>query len=155
MSDKHERELDAAQAELQKLLDERSTLSAQLAQASDAEVVNVKALIELQKRADEIPKHIFAATVRAQRARITILEHRLVAEQETVQLEIAAANEVGERLLELKAIYTAAVTKRDNARTQVAFTRGDLSVAQRELEREIRANSKPLAPIVRSLPHAA
>ena len=148
-------EYESAKAQLQMLHDERGTLRAQLALASGAEVVNVKALVELQRRADEIPLHIYAATVRAQRARITILERRLVAEQETVQLEIAAANEVGERLLELKAIYTAAVTKRDNARTQVTFTRSDLSVAQRELEREIRENTKPHAPIVRSRIHAA
>ena len=155
MTDKHERELDAAQAELQKLLDERQSLSAQLAQASGAEVVNVKALIELQKRADEIPYHVFAATVRAQRARITILERRLAAEQEAAQHEIAAVNEVHEQVKALQATYDQAVTKRDGARTQVTFTRGDLSAAQRELEREIWENSKPHAPVVRSRPHAA
>jgi Tfp pilus assembly protein PilN len=155
MSEKLERELDAAQAELQKLLDERQSLSAQLAQASDAEVVNVKALIELQRRADEIPKHIYAATVRALRARITILERRLVSEQETAQLEIAAASEVYERLKALEATYTQAVILRDNVRTQVTITRSDLSVAKRELEREIFENTKPHAPLVRSRIHAA
>ena len=155
MSDKHERELDATQAQLQQLLDERSTLSAQLAQASGAEVVNVKALVELQRRADEIPKHIFAATVRALRARITILEHRLASEQETAQHEIVAVNEVYAQVKTLEAIYMAAVIQRDNARTQVTFTRGDLSAAKRELERVIRENTKPHTPLVRSRPHAA
>jgi len=155
MTEKLERELDAAQAQLQMLHDERSTLSAQLAQASGAEVVNVTALVELQRRADEIPKHIYAATVRALRARITILERRLVSEQETAQLEIAAASEVYERLKALEATYTQAVILRDNVRTQVTITRSDLSVAKRELEREIWENSKPHAPVVRSRPHAA
>jgi ribosomal protein L20A (L18A) len=155
MSDKHVRELDAAQAELQKLLDERGTLSAQLALASGAEVVNVRALVELQRRSDEIPYHVFAATVRAQRARITILERRLVSEEEAARHEIAAVNEVWEEVKALEAIYTAALIKRDNARTQVTFTRSDLSVAKRELEREIRENTKPHAPVVRSRIHAA
>ncbi len=155
MTDKHERELDAAQAELQKLLDERSTLSAQLAQASGAEVVNVKALVELQRRADEIPLHIYGATVRALRAHITILEYKLISEEEVARHEIAAVNEVFEQVKALQAIYDQAVTKRDNARTQVTFTRSDLSAAKRELEREIRENTKPHAPVVRSRIHAA
>jgi hypothetical protein len=155
MSDKHERELDAAQAQLQMLLDERQSLSAQLATASDAEVVNVKALIELQKRADEIPYHIYGATVRAARARITILEHKLISEEEAARHEIAATTEIYGRLKALEATYTAAVIKRDNVRAQVMMTRSDLSAAKRELEREIRENTKPLAPIVRSRIHAA
>jgi chaperonin cofactor prefoldin len=155
MTDKHERELDAAQAELQKLLDERSTLSAQLAQASGAEVVNVKALVELQRRADEIPLHIYGATVRALRAHITILEYKLISEEEVARHEIAAVNEVFEQVKALQAIYDQAVTKRDNKRTQVTFTRSDLSAAKRELEREIRENTKPHAPVVRSRIHAA
>jgi hypothetical protein len=155
MNDNHERELDAAQAQLQKLLDERSTLSAQLAQASGAEVVNVKALVELQRRADEIPYHVYGATVRALRARITILERRLFSEQEAAQQEIAVVNEVHEQVKALEAIYTAAVIKRDGVRTQVTITRSDLSAAKRELEREIRENTKPHAPLVRSRIHAA
>ncbi len=154
MSEKNERELDAAQAALQKLLDERVTLSAQLEHASGAEIINVKALVELQRRADEIPLHVYAATVRAARARIIVLEEKLVSEQELEQHELAVTNEVYERLQALEALYNAAVTKRDNARTQVMFTRGDLSAARRELERVIRENTKPHAPLVRSLPHA-
>jgi serine phosphatase RsbU (regulator of sigma subunit) len=150
-----EKELDAAQAELQKLLDERQSLSAQLALASDAEVINVKALVELQKRADEIPYHVFAATVRAKRARIAVLEKKLVSEEAAAQHEIAVASEAYGRLQEAQRAYTAAITLRDNTRTQVAFTRSDLSVAKRELEREIWENSKPHAPIVRSRIHAA
>jgi hypothetical protein len=34
------------------------------------------------------------------------------------------------------------------------FSRGDLSSAQRELERVIRENTRQHAPLVRSLPHA-
>jgi chromosome segregation ATPase len=154
MSDKAERELDAAQALLQKLLDERSTLSAQLAQASGAEVINVDALVKLQRRADEIPFHIYAATVRAARARIAALEERLVAEQEVEQHEIAVANEINKRLQAVQSAYDEAVRDRDMARTQVMMTRGDLSSAKRELEREIRENTRPHAPLVRSLPHA-
>jgi len=154
MSEKAERELDAAQAQLQKLVDERGTLSAQLEQASGAEVVNVKALVELQRRADEIPYHIFAATVRAARARIANLEHRLISEQAAERHEIAAVNEVYEQLQALEAIYNAAVTKRDGARTQVTMSRGDLSAAKRELERVIRENTRQHAPVVRSLPHS-
>lgn len=148
-------EYESAQAQLQQLLDERQSLSAQLALASGAEVVNVKALVELQRRADEIPLHIYGATVRAQRARITILEHRLVSEEEAAQHEIAVVNEVLEQVQALAAIYTAALIKRDGARTQVTITRSDLSAAKRELEREIRENTKPHAPLVRSRIHAA
>ncbi len=154
MSDKLERELDTAQAQLQKLLDERDTLSAQLEHASGAEIINVDALVKLQKRADEIPFHIYGATVRAQRAHIAVLEERLISEQAAERHELAAVNEVYEQLQALEAIYNAAVTKRDGARTQVMFSRGDLSAAQRELERVIRENTKPHAPLVRSLPHA-
>jgi chromosome segregation ATPase len=154
MSDKLERELDTAQAHLQKLMDERSTLSAQLAQASGAEIINVEALVKLQRRADEIPFHIYAATVRAQRAHIAALEERLISEQAAERHELAAVNEIYEQLQALEAIYNAAVTKRDGARTQVMFSRGDLSSARRELERVIRENTRQLAPLVRSLPHA-
>jgi hypothetical protein len=147
-------EYESAKAQLQMLHDERGTLRAQLALASGAEVVNVKALVELQRRADEIPLHIYAATVRAQRARITILEHRLASEEEAARHEIVAVNEVYAQVKALEAIYTAAVIKRGNVRTQVAFTRGDLSAAKRELEREIRENTKPHAPLVRSRIHA-
>jgi chromosome segregation ATPase len=154
MSDKHERELDAAQALLQKLMDERDTLSAQLEQASGAEVVNVEALVKLQRRADEIPFHIYAATVRAQRARIAVLEHRLVAEQEVEQHEITVTNEFLGRLQAAQAAYDEAIIERDGARTRVTFIRGDLSAARRELERVIRENTRPHAPVVRSLPHA-
>lgn len=154
MSDKLERELDTAQAALQKLLDERGTLSAQLEHASGAEVVNVEALVKLQRRADEIPMHVYAATVRAARARIIVLEERLISEQEAERREIAAVNEIYEQVKSLEAIYTSAVTARDNSRAQVMMTRGDLSSARRELEREIRENTRPHAPVVRSLPHA-
>ncbi len=154
MSDKLEREFDTAQAQLQKLLDERDTLSAQLEHASTAEVINVEALVKLQRRADEIPFHIYAATVRAQRAHIAVLEERLISEQAAERHELAAVNEVYEQLQALEAIYNAAVTKRDGARTQVMFSRGDLSAARRELERVIRENTRPHAPVVRSLPHA-
>ena len=154
MSDKLERELDTAQAHLQKLMDERSTLSAQLAQASDAEVINVDALVKLQKRADEIPLHVYAATVRAARARIIVLEERLISEQEVKQHEIVAANEFYVHLQAAQAAYDEAVRDRDNARTQVMMTRGDLSSARRELERVVSENTRPHAPVVRSLPHA-
>jgi tRNA A37 N6-isopentenylltransferase MiaA len=154
MSDKHERELDTAQAHLQKLMDERSTLSAQLAQASDAEVINVDALVKLQRRADEIPMHVYAATVRAARARIIVLEERLISEQEVEQHEIVAANEFYVHLQAAQAAYDEAVRDRDNARTQVMMTRGDLSSARRELERVVSENTRPHAPVVRSLPHA-
>jgi hypothetical protein len=154
MSDKHERELDTAQAALQKLLDERGTLSAQLEHASGAEVINVDALVKLQRRADEIPMHVYAATVRAARARIIVLEERLISEQEVEQHEIVAANEINKRLQAAQAAYVEAVRDRDNARTQVMMTRGDLSSARRELERVVSENTRPHAPVVRSLPHA-
>jgi multidrug resistance efflux pump len=154
MSDKLERELDTAQAQLQKLLDERDTLSAQLEQASGAEIINVKALVELQRRADEIPLHVYAATVRAARARIIVLEEKLVAEQEVEQYELAVTNEFHMRLQAAQAAYDEAVIERDGARTQVMFTRGDLSSARRELERVVSENTRPHAPVVRSLPHA-
>jgi membrane peptidoglycan carboxypeptidase len=154
MSDKHERELDAAQALLQKLMDERDTLSAQLAQASGAEIVNVDALVKLQKRADEIPLHIYAATVRAARARIAALEERLVTEQEVEQHELAVTNEINKRLQAAQAAYVEAIRDRDNARAQVMMTRGDLSSARRELERVVSENTRQHAPLVRSLPHA-
>jgi len=154
MSEKAERELDAAQALLQKLLDERGTLSAQLEQASVAEVVNVDALVKLQRRADEIPFHIYGATVRAQRARIALLEQKLISEQELEKHELAVTNEIYKRLQAAQVAYDEAVRDRDIARTQVMMSRGDLSTAKRELERVIRENSKPHAPLVRSLPHA-
>jgi chromosome segregation ATPase len=154
MSDKAERELDTAQAQLQKLLDERDTLSAQLEQASGAEIINVDALVKLQRRADEIPMHIYGATVRAHRAHIAALEEKLVSEQELEQHELAVTNEINKRLQAAQAAYVEAVRDRDNARTQVMMTRGDLSSAKRELERVIRENTKPHAPLVRSLPHA-
>ena len=154
MSDKLERELDTAQAQLQKLLDERDTLSAQLEHASGAEVINVDALVKLQKRADEIPFHIYAATVRAQRAHIAALEEKLVSEQELEQHELAVTNEINKRLQAAQAAYVEAVRDRDNARTQVMMTRGDLSSAKRELERVVSENTRPHVPLVRSLPHA-
>jgi chromosome segregation ATPase len=154
MSDKLERELDTAQAQLQKLLDERDTLSAQLEHASGAEIINVDALVKLQKRADEIPFHIYAATVRAARAHIAVLEEKLVSEQEVEQHEIVAANEFYVHLQAAQAAYDEAVRDRDNARTQVLMTRGDLSSARRELERVVSENTRPHAPLVRSLPHA-
>ncbi len=154
MSDKAEREFDTAQAHLQKLMDERSTLSAQLAQASGAEIINVDALVKLQRRADEIPMHVYAATVRAARAHIAVLEEKLVSEQEVEQHEIVAANEFYVHLQAAQAAYDEAVRDRDNARTQVLMTRGDLSSARRELERVVSENTRPHAPLVRSLPHA-
>jgi len=155
MSDKGERELDAAQAQLQKLVDERSTLNAQLAQASGAEVVSVETLVKLQRRADEIPLYIYGATVRAARARIAVLEHRLISEQEVEQHQLTVTNEFYKRLQAAQAAYDETVRDRDGARTQAALTRGDLSAAKRELERVIRENTKPHAPIVRSRIHAA
>lgn len=147
-------EYESAQAQLQELMDERGTLSAQLEQASGAEIINVKALVELQRRADEIPLHVYAATVRAQRAHIAVLEQKLISEQELEQHELAVANEFYMRLQAAQAAYDEAVRDRDMARTQVMFTRGDLSSAKRELERVIRENTKPHAPIVRSMPHS-
>ncbi len=144
-----------ARAQLQMLLDERQSLSARLAQASDAEVVNVEALIELQKRADEIPYHVYGATVRAKRARITILEHKLASEEAAAQREIAVVNEIHERLTALQKVHNSAVALLGNRRAQASGTRMDLSVAKRELEREIWENSKPHAPLVRSRIHAA
>jgi len=154
MSDKLERELDTAQAQLQKLLDERDTLSARLEHASGAEVINVDALVKLQRRADEIPYHIYGATVRAARAHIAVLEEKLVSEQEVEQHEIVAANEFYVHLQAAQAAYDEAVRDRDNARTQVLMTRGDLSSARRELERVVSENTRPHAPVVRSLPHS-
>ncbi len=147
-------EYESAQAQLQELTNERTSLSERLAQASSAEVINVDALVKLQRRADEIPFHIYAATVRAQRAHIAALEERLISEQAAERHELAAVNEVYEQLQALEAIYNAAVTKRDGARTQVMFSRGDLSSARRELERVIRENTRQHAPLVRSLPHS-
>jgi len=79
----------------------------------------------------------------------------LISEEEAARHEIGVVNEIWEEVKALEAIYTAAVVKRENVRTQVAFTRGDLGAAKRELERVIHENSKPHAPIVRSRPHAA
>jgi hypothetical protein len=143
-----------ARSRLEELLGERSTLSAQLALASGAEVVNVKALVELQRRADELPKYLYAASVRAQRARITILEHKLISEEAAAQHEIAVASEAYGRLQEAQRAYTAAITLRDNVRSAAAATRSDLSAARRALEDKIRQNSRPHAPIVRSRIHA-
>jgi chromosome segregation ATPase len=144
-----------ARARLQELLDERSTLSTQLKQAAGEKAIDVEALIELQRRADELPKYIYAATVRAKRTRIAVLENKLISEEEAAQREFAVASEAYGRLQEAQRAYTAAITLRDNQRSQTTAVRSDLSVARRELEQVIWENSRPAGPIVRSRIHAA
>jgi uncharacterized protein YhaN len=155
MTDKHERELDAAQAQLQQLLDERSTLSAQLALASGEKNFDADAFVASQERADRLPIFIIAAEVRVGRARVAVLEERVAGQLEPVQREIAACNETYARLQEAQRANTEALIRRDNLRAQLAASQMDLSTAKRELERLLRQATRPHAPVVRSLPHAA
>jgi len=154
-AEKSEREFAEAQAQLQSLVDERDTLSAQLAQASAAENVDGETLVRLQQRSDEIGVHVYAASVRAQRARISVLESRLAAEQEAERYELAAASVFYGRLQAAQAAYDVSVIDCDAARTQVALTTGDVNSARRELDRVIRENSQPRGAVVRSRLHAA
>jgi hypothetical protein len=148
-------EYESAKAQLQQLLDERQSLSAQLALAAGEKNFNADAFVASQERADRLPIFIIAAEVRVGRARIAVLEHKLISEEEAAQREIAVATEIYERLKALEAIYTAAITLRDNVRSAAAATRSDLSAARRAFEDKIRQNSRPHAPIVRSRIHAA
>ncbi len=146
-------EYAAARAASQELIDERARLSERLAQASGADF-DADQFVAARERLDRLPVFILGAELRAQRLRVALLEEKLISEQETEQYQLAVTNEFYKRLQAAQAAYNEAVRDRDGARTQVMMLRGDLSAAKRELERVIRENSKPHAPVVRSLPHA-
>ncbi len=144
----------AAREHLKKLLTEQDDLRAQLSRAGEADF-DADQFVAARERLDRLPVFILGAELRAQRARVALLEQRLAAEQETERHEIAAVNKIYEQLQTLESIYHAAVAQRDGARTQVTMTRGDLSSARREIERLLRLSAQPHAPLVRSYPHAA
>ncbi len=153
--DQLQREHASANVELQKLLDERTTMNARLAQASAAEVIDAKTIISLQTRADELPKFIYVAELKARRARIAVLELNAAESAAEAQTEIVAVHEHYERFQEAQRLYNEATWKRDNARAAASGDRTDLANERLELEKFIRSNAPSHAPLVRSIPHAA
>jgi hypothetical protein len=149
-----EKQVDLAQGELQKLLDEQSSMTAVMRQAAQGEVIDATALIEHQDRADDLPKFLFAARVKLLRSRIALLEACLVNQDEECNAAIEETEKKWQKFKAAEAVWEKSRNQRDGHLSEQRMTRHDLGSLRRELQDLIALNSRSHAPVVRSIPHS-
>lgn len=153
-TDPLEKELDVTRGELQSLLEEQASIGAAMQKATQADSVDARTIIKLQTRGDELPKYIFAARVKVLRARIAVLENDSQNQDDEVRSASEVVHEKWEQLKVAQVQWETAVNEKDLFQSERQATRMDLSTARRELENLVAVNSRPHAPVVRSLPHS-
>lgn len=144
--------LEVAQNELTALLDERANANAGYLEA--AKTMDGVKMLELKRRADDLPALISVAQMRVINARITSYESKLP--QMEVEHEAAArdASEAEAHCLEATRALNAARSLVGNMSAELSSTRSDIAALKRERENLVLAQRAALAPVVRSLPHA-
>jgi len=145
-------EIGTAERALNELEAEKVSLPDRIQRAArDADAAE---MVSLRRRFDEIDLHVGAARVRLGQLRLHADESRLVeAEAEAARL-VAPMERAKGRLDEARAAFKKAEGEFAVAQSEVSALRMSIGDRRRRIDALMAEASTPLAPVVRSLPHA-
>jgi chromosome segregation ATPase len=148
-------ELNNAKAELEALRSEQQQLGSEQARFSDPDHFDAGALLELQRRADDLPMRVLAAEGRLLAISVRVREGKLPALLANEEEAAQKLEKVRQRLERAQSEFAAATNAFYAAHQARQTAQFDLADTRRALEAKIGQLRKPLSPIVRSLRHAS
>jgi chromosome segregation ATPase len=147
-------EFNAAQSELEALRAEQRQIASEQAALSDANNFDASNLLELQRRADELPTRILAAEAKVLSLSVRLREAQspdLLADERELAERAEAKRKAFERVKEEYEKAQQHFLAANSARTS---HQADLATSRRALQDKIAELQRPSAPVVRSRPHA-